>query len=740
MTFTAYLLSGLATFTVIVAGLGCLPDTATANELSAYLELDYTRSDATSRNATGDTVKAQGENLTQRYNISLNKSLLPTLRLTASGAFEKSMDLKSDFSTTTTRPTVDLYYTSPLANVAAGYGRTEVSEKGGGQALPAQISEDYHLLYAWKPLDLPTVNLQLNRNNAYDATRTTTDSTIDRLGLTLNYAAIKDLNIGYSGAYQVATDHLNSLEVQDITNNGRISYGTQLFNKRVTVQTNYSVSQRHTTVTTSGQGEVETKISPLTGLFAFNDTPGTGKLETSGALIDNFTNPDPPAGIYIGVVPLGAPPQQASPRNMGAELAFIPTTINRIYVWVNLRLPPGIAGAFSWEVFTSPDNTDNTTWTSVRAAAPGSFDLFKNRFQIDIPNNVTARYIKVVVSPLSSSTAALFPSFTDKDKIFVTEMEFVLNQKAADVKGTSDISSHFLNGSVRTQILQTPVLFHDLTFSYALSQPGSVSAWTLTNSLMLSHRFNDILSGNARLGREDSDSSATQKTAYVYSASLRAVPLPTLINTLLYAGRQESGNGSTSTSDTLSLFTTAELYKGVNVNISGGVSSATAETELTPLSTTRSVNFRFGTSIVPRDDVTFNFNYILQNSSTSGSGLQTSSNSNQRLDLGATYRPFATLFLAAAYSVNATKAKTDTLANYGINWSPFPDGALQFHVAYNESLRLEDSSKQSSLVQGITWQITPRASMETSYSIQSSKSPLATSDANILSVLFRLNI
>lgn len=732
-TFTSSVLSRLTAFTAIVVGLGYLPDNATAKDLSAYLELDYTRSDATSRNATGDTVKSQGETLAQRYNISLNKSLLPTLRLTASGIFEKNTDLKGDFSTTTIRPAVDLFYFSPVFNAAAGYGRTEISENGGGQTLPAQISEDYHLLFSWKPVDLPTVNLQLSRNNAYDATRTTTDSTTDRLSLTMGYTAIKSLNIGYSGAYQIATDHLNSLEVQDLTNSGRISYGTQLFNNRVTVQANYNVSQRHTKTTTSGQGEVATQAFPQTGLFALNDIPETGTLDPLPSLIDG--NLATSAGINIGVVPLGSPPQQATRRNMGADF-FTPPTINRIFVWVDRRLPTVIANAFSWEVFTS---SDNLNWASVQTAAPGEFDLFLNRFQIDIPN-VTARYVKVVVSPLSSFDAGLAPDFANPDKIFITETQFFLRQPAEDVKGTSDTSSHFINGSVRTQILQTPALYHDLSFSYAITQPSSVSSWTLTNSLALNHRFNDIFSGNARVGREDSDSFATQKTAYVYSASLRAVPLPTLINTLLYAGRKESGTGSTTSSDTVTLFTTAELYKGVSVNVSGGVSIASSDTELTPLSTTKSANIRFGTSIVPRDDLTFNFYYLFQNSTTSGGGQEPSSNSNQRLDVGATYRPFATLFLAASYSVNATNTKTDTLANYGINWSPFPGGALQFHFAYNESLRLEDNSKQSSLVQGATWQITPRASLETSYSIQNSKSLTATSDANILSVLFRLSI
>jgi len=89
--------------------------------------------------------------------------------------------------------------------------------------------------------------------------------------------------------------------------------------------------------------------------------------------------------------------------------------------------------------------------------------------------------------------------------------------------------------------------------------------------------------------------------------------------------------------------------------------------------------------------MTLGLNYSNIISRRTGGDQGSSSTYIQRLDFNLSYNPFRTLnLLAFVQYINETNQKDRVLQNYAINWSPFPDGALQFSIAYNENYRTED--------------------------------------------------
>ena len=71
----------------------------------------------------------------------------------------------------------------------------------------------------------------------------------------------------------------------------------------------------------------------------------------------------------------------------------------------------------------------------------------------------------------------------------------------------------------------------------------------------------------------------------------------------------------------------------------------------------------------------------------------------------------------------STQANQKTLVrqNYGFNWSPFPDGALQFRFNYNENLTT-DGTKERIINPGVRWNISKRSYLDLSYQKNISRS------------------
>lgn len=711
--------------------------TAAADMLNGFMEWDYSHVNSTARDAAGTTNSTKGDLFTQRYNLMLNRSFFPLLTLRAGYIWENdqnwlTMNDKDNSSTiTTSLPSFDLFMGSQMLNAAVGYRRRKESQTTSGASSKDLYNEDYHATFGWRPEGLPAMSLLVTRTNNFDGLRAAENTTDDRATFGMRYSPLKGVDLKYTFNYDDLTDKLVDLDVKQVTHSGRINYSDRFFHDRMSLYANYTVSIQDTTTNTSGKGVVDQQITPFDGLYGQNDPPTQGQVAPSHPELINGT-----ASIDIGTM---LPPQQ--PRNMGFDFQNPQTTVNRVLVWVTVPTTgsisdfrKSIAPLYKWSVYISPDNT---SWTQI-AVDSSSFGAFDNRFEIKFAP-VQAQYLKVVVTPLDQNTvqAMAIPGFQPPFSVTVTKIEAFNEVPAASVQGTTAILSHNLNTDVKVRLLDSPSLptiYYDGSFFFTSSSPSGFTKWTLDNALLADHRFNRIVSASARVAREDSGEPDGYRVSYSYNATMRVTPLATLTHTLTYSGRTEEFQGKTSNSNSLFLSNTAELYPGVNLNTSGGVSFATTETG----EKDKTYNFLLGLNIVPRRDLAFNINYSYNQSNLSGGGQVDSTSTTSRGDFGVTYRPVASLYLLASLALlEQTGRQANVYQNYGVNWSPFADGALQLNFAYAENLQTLNQQKSRQITPGLTWKITGRTTLDVSYSLLKTESTLGTSDSRTLSAILR---
>ncbi len=722
---------------VLFFGIGGLPVIAQADSLNGFLEWNYSKVQSEARN-NSDVTKTETKTLNQRYSLNLNKNLYPNLRLIGSGIFEKELgwltnnDINSSSSVTTMRPSVDLILNTLLYTAGLGYSRRDETLKTTGAPMAKGINEDFHAQFGWRPLSLPKVDLQLTRTNTFDEFRLLNDITNDRILLGMRYQPLKTVDLKYQGIYSNVADNLQGVESQEMTNSARVTYSDQFFKQRVLLNTTYNVTRQQTSTVTTGNSQVPFQLFPFTGLYAASDTPAVAALSPSAPLTNGDTTTA--AGIdSLGVAALTG--GESRPRNIGVDF-IVPTEVNSLSVYVDRDLPPGIAGFFSWDVYTTLDdpNLGAPRWVLIKTVSAAPFAPFLNsfRFSIDFPE-ATVRAVKVVVSPLTQVAAALVPSFQNPDKIFVTELQAFSVKPAGEIEGNNVRVSHIYNADVKARLLETFPLYYDGSLFLSSSSPSDFIRYTLSNGLHLEHAFNDKISGSSRVAREDVDNPEGHNVSYLYSASLKVVPLKTLHQTLIYSGRNESISGRTKNSNSLFLYSNAELYKGLNLNMSGGVTYVTAENGTSD----QNYNAVVGASIIPNQKLSMNVNYMLNKNSSSGSSGSTGF-LQQRAEFSTSFRPYPTLYLFASLGVISIDTEMDTLLNYGINWSPFPDGTIQFNLLYNENMRTLDRAKERLLSPSLSWKVTSKSLLDFSYSFATAESITQSANSNIMSLNYRI--
>jgi hypothetical protein len=468
---------------------------------------------------------------------------------------------------------------------------------------------------------------------------------------------------------------------------------------------------------TEGSGFVSTQAFANGGLSRIDDTlpPAPLTLDPNPALIDGNTTTS--AGIdLISNIPLVR-------RQIG--LGFVsPTQVNQLLVWVDRELTSTVAGSFSWQVFTSDDNLN---WVGPIAPLSVSFGTFQNRFEINF-SIVTARYIKVVTTPI-------LPGPLVPPNIFVTELQAFVRTPAADLKGKTSRTTHNYDLNVKTRILDNPSLFYELYYYLNRQEPSGQQRYDLINSLYTIHRFSEVFSGRAKVGIENGKELDEKRLAYIYDAAIMADPLRTLHHSLVFNGREEEIEGRPNNTNSIILYNTAQLYQGVDVNLNGGVTFTKQESGQEG----RDFLINFQSNIIPHRAMTLGLNYSNTISRRTGGGQDSLSIRRQTLDFNLSYNPFRTLNLVAFVQyINETGQKDRVLQNYTLNWSPFPDGALQFTVAYDENYRTEDHLVERIFRPNLRYNLSKRSYIDVTYQLTRSRSDIQKIDSNLLSTSVKI--
>jgi hypothetical protein len=714
-------------FLVIAASL--VPGIAAADGFGGYLDFGYFTSASDSTDALGNTSRTESNAFSQRYNLSLSRTLYPYLKLSASGLFDKVDSAttingtKTESSGTRVQPQVDLTLRSPVYTAGARYNRREETTNTSVSPATTNISDMYTGILGLTPLarDLPSGYIRVERSHIFDQEHISQDRVRDYAMLTMQYTPTDKVVLRYRPSYTAITDRLSTLETRNLSQVGRVEYADSFFQNRVSFNTSYNVNYNEQKTSVGGTGTVDIGLDRFSGLSSIDDTPVDGALASNAALIDG--NLAASAGINIGLPLIGGDTRE---RNIGLDFSLA-QEVNTLRVWVDRELPAAISGSFSWDIYTS---SDNVTWGFYTTLSPAPFGLLgENRFEITF-SPVKTRYIKVVVRPLQPAA----PGAAGYPDIFVTEIQAFSRKSAEAVRGTKSSSSQVYNFDGRALLLESANLYYGFSYFFAKSEPSSEQRWTLSNMLMASHRFNRVFSGSANAGREDFSDPVDSGFAYIANASLEAVPLKTLRHTLAYSGRFAENESGRFTTNTLFLNNNAQVYRGVDLLASGGLTVQDQASGVHVESTT----LLAGANLQPHNTLNLNFFLDTNIQHTSGGGKQESSTRTTRMGGSATYHPVETLYLVAGTSIIDDPLRTRRSQNYALNWSPFFDGALQFAFAYNENLESEQNTMVRTFGPSLTWRITRTTHMTAAYQVTQITSDSVTSDSTIFSTSLRV--
>ncbi len=648
----------------------------------------------------------------QRYNLTLDKSIYPNLSLRAGGVYDVQESnsrvdgASADSKITKMSPFANLTLSTPLYTAGVGYDRFE--EDLGGNST-ADIRENYRTVLAWRPDRLPKFEGRYVRTNTYDRGREFEDRVEDFASFVAQYRPVNGLDMRYRLAYRDRMDEVTGIGVEDVTHNANVRYTDSFWDGRLLPSASYTYTRRAVETTSSGQGEIATEEDPAAGLFSVDETPDQDALDDLPALIDDDLAAS--AGVNLGLSVSGGGDRDL--RNLGVEF-FATSSVNTLRVQLDpaVDLTPEITSSFSWDVYFS---SDGENWVEVETVHGATFDRFDKYFEIRFPLTA-ARYIKATTRPLS--LAIPIPPGTDAADIFVTELQAFLTEEATEGKTDSTSESHVGNIDARFRVFDAPFLFYD--FSYWFADANGNRRDVLSNGLSARHVWSPKLSASGRIAVENGRDPQGRRLAFVHFASLNFAPLHrTLRHTLTYSGKNEDIDDETRSDYTLVFKNFAQLYRGIDLNLSTGVSfPKTEQTDQTSTFT------NIGIQLVPHRAMTIHVNYNFRGTEgtriVSKEGLPDvvvkSSTSTNILNFGVTFTPLRSLHLRADIDVFSEKGGRDRVAqDYGIGWSPFPDGNLQFGFSYDEEyLSLEDRSERT-FGPNVRWVVFKRTTLDVSY-------------------------
>ncbi len=699
-----------------------------AEGINGSVEILESATDSKSTDASGLSANTKANTVFQRYQLNYSETLFPYVNLRAGSSFDKtttdSKDAAGETRATDTNifPSVALTLNNPLISSGAGYTKREEKVEAAGASPVTNILESKNAFLGFRPVGLPTLDMQFTRMHIFDKAQQTTDTLSDALSASTRYTPVKNLDLGYTVTVNNNNNRLNDVEFDTVSQSGRAAYSDRFFDNRVALTANYSGSRLTSETRSNGGGDVFSQIFPFSGLSDISDTPTLDTLTPNQALIDG--NLTASSGINIGQgVSLGG---DIRLRNVGLD--FVNTvSVNTLYIYVDRQLPRSVSGAFTWDIYTS---SDNQNWTVYQTSLPATFNPFANRFELLFPDTTT-RYIKASTRPLSVSV--LPPAGTDVSNIYITELQSFSRKAPAQVATKSQSTSEFYDTGLRALLLQDRSLVYSAYYSQANSS-GRSSNSLLSNALSISRRLSTIFSAMARVERDDNRDAAGNNTAYSGSASLLAAPLPTLSNSLVLSTRRQETLGQTSSSESVFLNNTAELYPGANVNLSGGlnfVSPATgARTENTLVNA--------GASIVPNKSLSLSVNH----SETESTQSQGANAPNRAVSTAANvaWSPVATIYLAYSISkTSATGVQRQTVQSYSGTWAPFSGGALTFSLGYSETQESANMSLDRALSTGMEWRVGPRIFFTAAYVVTKSNTPSQSAEAKIMSTDLRMS-
>ena len=689
-------------------------------------DLLYTKSDNTTKlKTTGQSIDSDFERLDQRYNLNVSRRFFPYLLFETGAVYEfnqitsKTEGNKVDIDEEILNPFVELNLDNPFYNAGVTVRTRRREEKITGLPKTRADRDEFTGTVGMTPAELfPVWNLRYSHVHTYDD-----PETIDQIRKTLLLDTFwqpwKNLHLDYTYTRVDSEERTLDFDTLQQTHFGIIGYSQNFWDQRLALNTAYTINYNKFEFS-SQTGFVENPLLRSAGLSSLDNTPEDGPaLSVNDALIDGNTIAS--AGLEIGTA--GDQTQQV---NIGLDLGF-PQAVDQIWISVDRQLDTFVANSFSWAVYTSPDNTDLSTWTLVATVSPATFPTFDNRFEIIFPA-VNTRFIKVVTRPLSPTV----PGAANFTNIFVTEMQAFVTQTGTSATTETSVTDHNYILNLRGRLSDRTVVNYNLLYNQQDNDPDNDQRTQFTNSVYLNHTFNYVFSANVNGQRSDSSVLDEDRTNYDYGASLRAAWLRTFDQILTYTGRYEDGDIGTAHQNSILLRSNAILYRGWSAFVDLGYT----EEEIFSGETITGRFIRPGTSMQPHPTLDLNLNFQFRRNEQSGTDIGPTDES--KWDVQAFYTPFSNLSFFAKLNGIHRDGDSDVFQQYTANWSPFPDGDLQFFLTYNEILISENNQRQTIVGPGLKWRIGRHINLDMTYNWSTNDSDIQKVESNIFNAELKL--
>ena len=690
---------------IVLAGLllGISPGPSLADDLTGYVELSGTCASSKSDLLIFPETETDTTSLRPRASVLWSRGLFPYLRTEAGVFYERSHDrieqlgFEQETEMTRLRPFFRLTLRSPILLGQLGWDRNEETTRTDGLDELRLTRDTLLSTVGWYPSELPSARLEMSRVVDRDNTRNFVDRTEEALRFTSEYRPVESTRLYYRGSYERIEDDVEGSEFRTQQHNGQVYFSDSYLDNRWELSGSWNTTWRHTEIESSGAGTLLVPVVPISGSFALDDTPDAGILDPAPQLVDGNTLVG--TSINLGLVP---PAGDDRPRNFGVDLAT-ERDVNLFRVWIDRNLPFAIASSFIWEIWTS---IDAQLWIRTATIPAAPFGPFDNRFELRFPD-IHARYVKVVVAPLGPTV----PNATSFPTILVTELEPLLAQSTNNFGETVSNTRHLAQGSSRYKLLAYPGLYFETTYSLVTASRGATS-WTLSNGLSLRQQLNRVWGVSARVAREDGLDLDRDRTAYVYTAAVTANPFETLHHSLILSGYVDETDRITTRNHGLNFSTTALLYEGVDMNFLVGRSYS----ETPDGSSNDAVLAGFGATLVPYRTVTVILRYDERKATISFEDVADRHDRTRSAEVGVAYNPVAAIYLYGSRRKEKRTSEPDrTIDTFSGSWSPFPGGALQLSIAYNEIIYSDLNETNKSFVPFVRWNINPRSYFEVAY-------------------------
>ena len=743
------------------------PAVAVAEGISGYAEYNYSLLDATTTDTTGITM-TKNASFNQRYSLTLDKNVFPTLRLSAVGSFETNAadndtdGQTSSASTSRINTTTDLSYSNGMFNGGGGFSRRQETSRANESPSSTIFFDSYNARFGWRPEDFPTLDLLYSTFNNYDEHRTAQDSTASTTTLGSRYKPHETTDMNYSATYSTLDSRLAGLESHSLNQSLRTTYSDTFFKERIGVSSSYTIATQETeTRNNGGSATTGGELLPL-GQRTINQlffaTTAVSDIAATTPTLGGLQNLNSVTTVSTTVI--SADTLSPIRNNVGMKSSFSAVNIIRMpviitpivghtistqdYTDITSAFRLGTATTSRVKVYQSPA-FDGVNWKLLPAATI-TFGALSNPLTgvlndgFEIRLGETLPPTTIIKVEIESVQSVAINAFIQKITLAAPE---VYLQETTPLKPGQSRSSSQLSGlydmNLKARILNIPAIFYDVGFNLDHTKSDSQAftyRYSIINGLSLNHRFSPTLGTSARLAREDGvDPVAGARWSNSASISLSAQPLPTLTQSVNYGFRQEADAGITKSTHSANLSNSAELYRGISLSLTGGGSMATDTTG----SDQKSLTVTAGLNLQPHKNLSVNLSGSDSRAWSSGTDKPVSSSSTQTGDLAITFNPLPNIYLFGSYTINAqTSRKTQTARSIGGSWSPFRGGALLLNTSYRENID-NSGNKDSTTVQSLRWNIRSGWFLDLSYLMSTDTTTTRTTDTQVFNTALRLS-